>query len=64
LKIPRIEEANEIVPYTQNEIVKIIARCDEIGKTNYERRRARVMTLLMRFAGLRISDVMTLSREQ
>jgi integrase len=64
LKIPRrTQEANDVVPYTRNEIVRIIAACDEIGKTSYERRRARAMTLLMRYAGLRISDVVTLSRE-
>jgi integrase len=63
LKIPRTEEADEKVPYTQNEIVRIIAACDRMGRSSYERRRARAMTLLMRFAGLRISDVVTLSRE-
>jgi site-specific recombinase XerD len=63
LKIPRLEEADDIVPYTQSEIVKIISACDQIGRSSYERRRARAMTLLMRYAGLRISDVVTLSRE-
>jgi site-specific recombinase XerD len=62
LKIPRLE-ANDIVPYTQSEIVKIIVACDQIGRSSYERRRARAMTLVMRYAGLRISDVVTLSRE-
>jgi hypothetical protein len=46
----------------QREIVKIIAACDQIGRSSYERRRARAMTLLMRYAGLRISDVVTLAR--
>jgi site-specific recombinase XerD len=63
LKIPKMQELNDIVPYTRSEIVKIIAACDEIGRTSYERRRARAMTLLMRYAGLRISDVVTLSRD-
>src|SRR5579872_360655 len=63
LRRPRMLEANDVVPYTRNEIVKIIAACDAIGKNNYERRRARAMVLLMRFAGLRISDVVTLSRD-
>jgi site-specific recombinase XerD len=63
LKRPRIQEANQVVPYTRNEIVKMIAACDRIGKTSYERRRARAMVLLMRYAGLRISDVVTLSRD-
>jgi site-specific recombinase XerD len=63
LKRPRMQEANDVIPYTRNEIVRIIAACDQIGKTSYERRRARAMVLLMRFAGLRISDVVTLSRD-
>ena len=62
LRIPKLE-ATDVVPYTRDEVVKIIAACDGIGKSSYERRRARAMTLVMRFAGLRISDVVTLSRE-
>ena len=63
LRTPKIREANDVVPYSHAEIVKIIAACDEIGRGSYERRRARAMILLMRYAGLRISDVVTLSRE-
>jgi site-specific recombinase XerD len=63
LKRPIMIEANDVVPYTQAEIVKIIAACDQVGRNSYERRRARAMVLLMRFAGLRISDVVTLSRD-
>jgi site-specific recombinase XerD len=63
LKRPQMIEANNIVPYTIPEIIAIIAACDRIGRTSYERRRSRAMTLLMRYAGLRISDVVTLSRD-
>jgi site-specific recombinase XerD len=63
LKRPIMIEANDVMPYTQTEIVKIIAACDQVGRNSYERLRARAMVLLMRFAGLRISDVVTLSRE-
>lgn len=63
LKRPRMIEANDIVPYTRQEIIAIIAGCDGIGHSSYERRRARAMTLVMRYAGLRISDVVTLSRD-
>jgi integrase len=56
-------EANHVVPYTKQEVIAIIAACDQMGRTSYERRRARAMTLLMRYAGLRISDVVTLSRD-
>jgi integrase len=63
LKRPRMIEANNIVPYTRQEVIAIIAACDQIGRTSYERLRARAMALLMRYAGLRISDVVTLSRD-
>ena len=63
LKRPILIEANDVVPYTQGEIVKIIAACDQIGRTSYERRRARAAVLMMRYAGLRISDVGTASRD-
>ena len=63
LKVRRMLEANEVVPYAQAEITKIIAACDEIGRSSYERRRARAMVLVMRYAGLRISDVVTLQRD-
>ena len=63
LKRPRMIEAIDVVPYTRQQIVAIIAACDKFGKTSYERRRARAMVLLMRYAGLRISDVVTLSRD-
>lgn len=62
LKRPILREANDIVPYTREELIKIITACDQIGRSSYERRRARAMVLLMRYAGLRISDVITLSR--
>ena len=63
LKRPRLLEANDVVPFTSDEIVEIIAACDGIGRAKYERLRARAMVLLMRYAGLRVSDVVTLSRD-
>jgi site-specific recombinase XerD len=63
LRVPKVDDSVEVVPYTQDEIVKIIAACSQIGRSSYERRRARAITLLMRHAGLRISDVVTLSRD-
>ena len=50
-------------PYTQAEIIRILATCDIFGKYSYERLRARAMILLMRFYGLRISDVATFRRD-
>ena len=63
LKRPRLLEANDVEPFTSEEIVRTIAACDQIGRSSYERLRARAMVLLMRYAGLRISDVVTLSRD-
>jgi site-specific recombinase XerD len=63
LKRPRLLEANDIVPFTGEEIINIITACDQIGRSSYERLRARAMVLLMRYAGLRISDVVTLSKD-
>src|SRR5262249_18232135 len=63
LKRPRLREANDVVPFTSEEIVRTIAACDQIGRAKYERLRARAMVLLMRYAGLRVSDVVTLSRD-
>src|SRR5260370_23417756 len=63
LKRPRLLEANQVAPFTSEEIVRIIAACDKIGRSVYERLRARAMVLLMRYTGLRISDVVTLSRD-
>lgn len=45
----------------QEEMVRIVAACDKIGRYSYERLRARAYVLLMRYEGLRISDVVTLS---
>jgi integrase len=63
LKRPKLLEANEVVPYSPDEIIRIISACDFSGRLSYERLRARAMVLLMRFAGLRISDVVALSRD-
>ena len=51
-------------PYQLNEITRIIAACDCIGRTAYERLRARAMILLLRYTALRISDVATLRRDR
>lgn len=58
-----LPEGEEIVPYTPDEVASMIAACDRIGKGSYERLRARAYVLLLRFTGMRISDVVTLSRE-
>ena len=54
----------EVKPYTSAEVAQVLKACDEFGIQDYERRRARAMVLLMRYTGLRISDVMMLARER
>jgi site-specific recombinase XerD len=60
---PTIREANDVVPYTRDEIVAMIAAAGSIGRRPYERLRARAMVLVLRHTGLRISDVVTLSHD-
>jgi site-specific recombinase XerD len=64
IKAPRNIRPVEIVPYTQAEATKILAACENIGRGPYERLRARAMVLLLRYTGLRISDVATLERDR
>jgi integrase len=64
IKLPRNIRPEEIVPYTQTETAAILAACDAIGRGPYERLRARAMVLLLRYTGLRISDVATLARNR
>ena len=51
-------------PYQPNEVARIIAACDVIGRGAYERLRARAMVLLLRYTALRISDVAMLERNR
>ena len=61
---PKNIKPKEVKPYTKAEVAQIIAACDHFGRHSYERLRARAMVLLMRYTGLRISDVMTLARDR
>jgi len=63
LKRPRLLEANDVEPFTKEEIARMVAACDFIGRGGYERLRARAMVLLLRYAAPRISDVVTLTEE-
>ena len=51
-------------PYTQEEVVQILSASEQLGRGPYERSRARAMVLLLRYTGLRISDVATLARDR
>ncbi len=54
----------EVVPYTLNEVGRILGACEGIGRTPYERLRARAMVLLLNNTALRVSDVATLARDR
>lgn len=62
-ELPELEEPEEIVPYTRGEVAEMIAACWRVGKLPYERLRAYGMVVTLRYTGMRISDVVTLSRE-
>ena len=63
MEMPRDPQPKERDPYTQAEIIAILAAADTFGLYPYERLRARAMLLLMRYYGLRISDVATLRKD-
>ncbi len=42
---PQLLEANDVEPYTTEEISRLIAACDFIGRSSYERLRARAQIL-------------------
>jgi integrase/recombinase XerC len=62
IELPKLEESEEIVPYTREEVARMIMASTQVGKRDYERRRALAYVLLLRFTGMRISDIVTLGR--
>jgi site-specific recombinase XerD len=63
MKPPRAASARQRTPYTAEEVTAIIAACDRIGQSAYERLRARAAVLLARRYGLRVSDIACLRRD-
>lgn len=63
LKKLKVQPADR-TPYTQAEIARLFAACDDIGQTDYERRRAKAALFLLYYTGLRISDVAMLSKDR
>jgi site-specific recombinase XerD len=61
---PRNVRPAEVIPYTTAEVSRIVAACDVIGRTSYERLRARAMVLLLSNTALRVSDVALLARDR
>jgi site-specific recombinase XerD len=64
IKGPRNIRPNDVEPFTPAEVVKIIQACDLIGKTPYERLRARAMVLALRYTAVRLGDVAMLARDR
>ncbi len=62
LKIPRFRVPDN-VPYTEDQIIRILAACEKVGQDNYERRRARAAIWWMRRRALRMADVVLLRRD-
>ena len=63
VKMPRNVQPKERQPYTPNEIIRIIAACDQLPDA-YSRLRARAMVLALRYTALRVSDVALLERSK
>jgi integrase len=63
-KMPKNIKPTDKEPFSQNDIIKIVAACDTIGNRPYERLRARAMTLLFRYTALRIGDVALLQKDR
>ena len=61
---PKNLKTNEVVPYTREEVVRILAACDGMGRGPYERLRASATVLLLRYTALRIADVALLSKDR
>ena len=64
IKPPKNAKPEPVEPYSPQEIAAILAASDEFGRTQYERLRARAMLLLLRYTGLRVSDVATLEKSR
>jgi site-specific recombinase XerD len=64
IKTPRNARPEPVVPCTDAEIEKMLEAAGRIGKTSYERSRACVIVMLLRYCALRISDIAMLERSR
>jgi integrase/recombinase XerD len=60
---PKIAE-RQTLPFSQEEVIRALAACDEIERSTLAKSRFRALVLLLRFGGLRIGDAVTLSRSR
>ena len=64
LRPPKVEGAPTL-PYTQEEMVKLLAACETYPFANaYVRRQTRTFILLLRYSGLRLLDTVQFNRER
>ena len=64
IKPPRNIQPNDVEPFSLLEVSKIIEASGQIGRTPYERLRAKAMILMLRFTALRIGDVAMLAKDR
>ena len=64
LKPRDVKPQRERVPFTTDEIIRIRAAALKFGRSDYERKRAYAMLMLLRYYGLRISDVALFPRDR
>jgi integrase len=64
IKLPKNMKPEPVVPYTPAEVEKMIGAATLIGKTEYERLRARAMVLLLQHTALCISDIALMERSR
>jgi integrase/recombinase XerC len=64
IKSSRNIKPNDVEPFSLAEVAQIADACGAIGRTPYERLRARAMVLVLRYTALRIGDVALLARDR
>jgi len=64
VSMPKNVKPGDTEPYTRDEVARILAACDVIGRSAYERLRGRALVLLLRYTALRIGDVATLAKDR
>jgi site-specific recombinase XerD len=63
IRNPKVED-RPTLPLDQKEIMRTLTACDKFEGSPLTRLRLRALILLMRFAGLRIGDAVTLARDR
>jgi integrase len=63
LKAPKVTP-KPTLPFSREEMVRILAALETYGKTSRLRRRMKALVLLLRYSGLRIRDAVTLPPER